>query len=522
MTTVLNLRDENPIIDSDLELIIDTFERSMVLSRDEDSVLAILPRQLMGMKVVPDAIIRTTETPPRRNKGASAEIPDGKRSQVPGPDSLGDPAEPEEDGEEDQDWKDLAKKWANECIPCDLRKLTVPEVDFYGDLEDAYNGVLGQFEDTLDNLEGLVDGGLDNIWDTGGNEVNPFDINEDTGGTGEDFFSQFCDIGDSLKDQCVPDLNKLKFILSMLLERNELEILPELNLLDSLIMQSITPLINQMLANISTVLDLGIGPIQCVVNHIQSEIERVTDGVRDTERLIANTGDSVRAGRRSGRNSSQSASEESAFELARRSRASAQQRSEERAAVMPRAAERVAEGLDGASGNGAGMQRLKGLVQQGINYVRQKARWLSNLFEELVGNGLDDLNGRINFGHGKINILRYMAIIDALVTAANEGDFACGPQASGGFDNDAFASFIMHYAHPSESLEVTLQDGRLLVSRTDGGITSEDSITTTGDGNDNEGTEFDNIVFARPISSCLRKVTGSEANQVEQWIRQLD
>ena len=47
-------------------------------------------------------------------------------------------------------------------------------------------------------------------------------------------------------------------------------------------------------------------------------------------------------------------------------------------------------------------------------------------------------------------------------------------------------------------------------------------MLTGTDGADSVDEPLSNVVIRRPISSCLKKITTDESDQVQRWIRQLE
>ena len=124
-----------------------------------------------------------------------------------------------------------------------------------------------------------------------------------------------------------------------------------------------------------------------------------------------------------------------------------------------------------------------------------------------------------------------ISILKALIDALKTGDISCGPD-SGGLTEEDVRRIVSRWVHPSESLEIIVEDGNIVTRRRPDTPSNEEAgdrgIFTGADGPDaidgTSGTfeDLPNVVARRPISSCLKKVTTDEAEQIQHWIRQLE
>lgn len=473
----MSLSQNNPYIDEDLDIVISTFERSMIKSQDEDAVLVPIRRTLGGNKSIPTSVITGTSIPEK----LSQTLPDSSSDNL-----SGDPGQPTEDvSDSDDDWIEEAKKRSEKCLPCDFRKEFKQEFDsdFANDFEKPYTDFLDNMESRLDQIETKF---LDNA-------------------STEDFFGGFCSLAESLKSNCAPDLKKMLSMFQMMKDRAEIEVETNLNIFESLVISGLTNITNEMLVNLDLVLNIGIQPLKCIVDQIEDEIERVTRGVESF--------------REEGEQFLPATVRESAENRARQTQQQRREQSRSQRRSSPRARETIS-GIRDEIQQATTLEEFKGYIERGIQYITQKVEWLKDVLSDLVENGMDELDGQIEFGSGKNNILRYMSIISALIDAARGGEVPCGPEHSDGFSEEELYTFMQYYRHPSESLEISLVDGNLVVLRTD--RSTGDSIGSNDVGADAEGVNFDNIILERPISSCLKKISSSEADQVRQWISQLE
>jgi hypothetical protein len=85
-------------------------------------------------------------------------------------------------------------------------------------------------------------------------------------------------------------------------------------------------------------------------------------------------------------------------------------------------------------------------------------------------------------------------------------------------------TLLSAYRHPSEPLEITIEGDMVEVRRRSTRETEESTAGGIGEGGDESGAiKFENLTVVRkPISSCLKKISPSDADVVNAWIRQLE
>ena len=129
----------------------------------------------------------------------------------------------------------------------------------------------------------------------------------------------------------------------------------------------------------------------------------------------------------------------------------------------------------------------------------------------------------MQFAHSKTDLLKFISILKAFAETIEAGDISCGSN-SDGLTEEEVARVVRHWQHPAESLEIIVEDGNITTRRradiSDG--SSDGGVVTGGEGSDSTAESLSNIVVRRPISSCLKKVTTDEADQINHWIRQLE
>jgi hypothetical protein len=518
----MGLRDENPLVDSDLELIITTFEKSTSKSRDIDSVLVPFKRELVSFVDYPQSIVNAIDgvkTPAElidKDIRVNGESPNA--SIVPEY-VKEDALTPSEDGDDDEDWTEKVKNWVAECVPCTgefKRTISSMNADFFLDIGEGWDAALNETWDKLMSLEDLLDDA--------------------------DVTAPFCDLGNALKFHCVPDIKKMMFILTMLLDRMEIEIELDLSIFDSFLTAALSPIFNELAANLDLIDTLALEPIRCVLEQFRYQINNapklagearsaILDPIKEQARRQRQRINTMLAREREEEPMTLPNSNPPESELAAdRARYEEQIRLQEEERIkkqMTSGIERASQAFEKAKSSFDFLSKFKDYVETGKDYLEDKKKWLLNIIEEFVNTGLDRWNNQMKFAKGKTDLLTFISIMKAMVEAANAGDFSCGPE-SGSMTEEDVARVADFWLHPSESLEVLFEDGNIITRRhpdvasladreegDTGVIIGDESVDKTE-------TELSNIVVKRPVSSCLKKVTNEEVEQVKYWISQLE
>jgi len=548
----MGLRDKNPLIDSDLELIVTTFEKAMIKSRDSDSVLVPFRRHLNVMEALPTSIKKSINDVPNPASG----VEQSNTAMASAPDSIITPegaasadSESKEDSEDDAEWKEKVKELLEDCIPCDFRSLTSLDAEFFSGIADKWESAIDKAGESLDSLEGILDGYKDKftgLVDQADELVD--DIKAIGEGTTEDGktisgdivspLQNICEIGNSLKGQCIPDIKKMIFMMEMFLTDMENQFSLDLGIADSFLTSLLSPLFNEMVGNLDIIDELALGPIRCVLNNIEQQIMRGGEVAAQGFESATNVAESRNivgrvATRRSQEDSNSIFNSQAnqtparstrmtrAEELAERAQAeqsALRQRAERQA---QRGSERINSAFDRMREATTFLDRFKRCLQTAFDYLEDKKDWLINLLEELVSTGDEQFSNNLSFAQNKKDLLENIAIMKALVDAAKAGGFSCGPETDSMTESELEVFFTM-YQHPSESLDISVINGNIVVRRNPDGQSGSDGNTVTTGASSSGASGLGNIVVQRPISSCLKKVTAEEADQVQQWIAQLE
>lgn len=489
----MSLRDTNPYIDSDLSLIITTFERSMARNNNESALFVPFRREINGFSGVPRTVIDSISSLPAFQ--AKPETNDSGPSTVPSiptpsgalnddDEALSEQQSPSEDGDDNEEWLNKAKNWVQDCVPCDFRSLTKFDPNFLGDVKGDWEKALGDIDASLSKFD---------------NEL----LNSDV------VFSNVCGLAGQLKPHCIPDLNKIIWLLNFLLSKLNKEIDINLNIFDNLITGILSPIFNAMLSNVDLIDKLALDPIFCVVEQLNATIYKFQNQAlgptvrfsrNPTQEQIANNSRDQREAADVGR--------QEVLEAAR-----AQQSTQSVSAFLQQA----------RSENEFSV--LKDYLETGINYVKNYKKWLTDMLKDIVGSQTESWNSKVDTSKQKLDLLRLIGLVNSIVNAANNGDFICGVDEDS-LTAEELKTLIDSYINPNTNLEVSLEDDNLIIRRdrrqdeldqSDGEIQGTDSTSASS-----SRKIPSNIVLTKPISACLKKVTAEEYNQVQLWIKQLE
>ncbi len=482
----MSLRDQNPYIDSDLSLIITTFEKAMNSSNVEDAVLVPFRRSISSFAGIPRTTIETISSlpafQPSVGEGDIAGMPRRESSLNDDDERREEELSPSEDADNQDKWIDKAKEWFSDCVPCDFRSLSKYDPNFLESIKGEWNASFKKIEASLDNFENNL-------------------LNSET------VFSSLCDIASQLKPHCIPDLKKIVWLLNFLLSKLNKEFEVNLNIFDSLITSILSPIINAMIGNLDLVDSLALAPIRCVIDQIDLTIRELT--VNLTKPAIQIPPVLVNL----------------------RNRVEDQQQRAETLRQETIASSRINQSTQKVSGflnqvnNQFDFDILKNYIQVGTQYIENYKSWLINLFQDLIGQEVDNWNEKIGLSGKKLDLIRLVGVINSMIKASKDGAFVCGPEEDG-LTKDEFRTLVDSYVNPNTPLEISIEDDNLIIRRDrrqqELNESDAEASVINASGNVTERSIPSNVVLSKPISACLKNVTVEEYSKVELWIRQLE
>lgn len=458
--------ENNPLAEQDLQLIISTFEKGMIQSEDESSIYAGFRRDLVSVADLPNSVIKVIDMLP----GVDNKDEDEENVEIP------DNTESNDEEDEDDSWKKKAVEALKECIPCDMRFVTEFDADFGKDLGDGW-------ENTFDQIAGNLDG-VDKLFESD-----------------DSILKEICSIANKLKIHCGSDLKKINLVLGMLLKEMKLQISVDISFVDDLIMSVLSPLFNELVANLDIIDKIALGPIRCILNQLKYQLEQGDQAVIQGREMAEDFIDT-------GENAQRTAQ-------ARRENIQNTQRQQQQRRQAPRALDSMTNALDEIEDE-ASLDRLEAYLERGMTYIKQKKDYLINILKELVQNGTERWNQRVDFAEGKRDLLRLISTVKGLIETIAKGEMTCGDPEE--MTEEELNSFIAHFIPSSPTLEVSIQDDILVVERSQPNGTVATDIT----GGTVANVELRNFVVRRPISSCLKKITSEQVDQAQVWISLLE
>jgi hypothetical protein len=512
------------MIESDLELIINAFEKGTLKSRDVDSVFIPLRRQLETFVSYPQSIMDSIDKVPLPTSGEDSRsgLPSAGQVRDSVPPAVQQAITPEqvggvtdgtlEDSDVDgDDWQEKVKDWMTKCIPCTgefKRAMTSMDVNFYADIETDWEKSIDLSMERLEKLEFE----LDDV------DVTPV----------------FCDLGFAFKSSCTPDIKKMNFIMSSFLDKMEMEISPELGTFESFLISSLSPVFNEMAANLDVISSLAIKPVKCTLDHFRSQIKEASNTARRTaltpvlqelqqqRARFQRSSDKFKVKIFTSPRTPPPYRSEAELEAERSMHEERLRQRMERniQATSSKALSRVQDVVEDIEESFTSLAQFEQYLTTATTWLEERKDWFLKLIKELVDKTLDSFDDKLAFAKGKKDILTYTSIMNGMLDASKAGDFSCGPEIGSMTEKDV-GHFVDHWQHPSESLEIIVENGNIVTRRRPTPPPMEDS-EAIGDTQVDGVRELPNVVVRRPISSCLKKVTTDEAEQVQHWIRQLE
>jgi hypothetical protein len=496
------LRDDNPFIDSDLSLIISTFERGMSRSRDESAIIAPFRRQINTFSELPISIINTISSVPAFQESVvggtggiqsttTPSIPTRESAIVDDEERTEEVENPSEDADDQSQWIDKVKKWAEDCIPCEFRKWSKEDPNFFSDISTDWEDMLKKIDFNLDSFKKDL---LDN----------------------NDIFADLCEIATQLKGQCIPDLSKMSWMLNFMMMRMETDFSFNFGSFDTMLTEILSPVFNEMISNLDLLGDLALSPIKCIIDQLIVTIQGFVRKGQQAANTIQNP-------------PIPQSQEQALIGDRRRQQAREQIRQSEPPQLEP-----ITRALKDAREIDP-IKRLKDYLEVGMKHVEQYKDWLLGMLKELIESQTDQWDQNKQSGMQKLDLLRLDSVINAMIQAAKDGRIACGPEEDS-LSEDDFRTIVNTYLHPSTPLEISLEDDNLVIQRprraqniAESNATANTTSPTTGavtpdviGGDKPQRAQLPNLVFKKPISSCLKKVTAEEVGKVQLWIQQLE
>jgi len=360
------------------------------------------------------------------------------------------------------------------CIPCGLRLEAFLELNPSADLLSALEMDL---KNKLDSLMSVIDL-LKNI----------------------SSYQNICDLIDMLSFMCPADLQKLIVALMALFLLD----VPELDGLIDILAQLIAPIFAPIFVAITSLLDqfisLVTNPLECVVDAFEQQISALNFEISvDGSKIKVQTG---------GKDAVEDIKEE--------------------------LKEMRKEMNDFSSGVKDSLSQLTELIQEAISTLKARLDfYIAEIKAMMAEFGLGD-GSYLRLSLRKLNIVRFISFIVAIVTALATGDAVCSENKTP--TNSQIDSFFNNFLNPNSAFNMWVgDDGEIHVDEktlgTDTAILSNSGNVFQFEGDDLldssvlQTTENIRKALAEPIqivTPCRFNTSASEADKVVQWIAELN
>jgi hypothetical protein len=516
----------------DSALIAQTFERGAHYTPKEVAVFATLNRHLENYRhiskntsnmlksyvMVPEnSVSQQMEASIKASQDAGAEIPDaGTADPKDGQafaQSLGMDSFEQSTGDSDN-FGDKFSKWLSDCIPCDLRigswlELN-PNIDLGNILRAGLSGM-------LDFLNGL------------GNLLRNLDV-----------FGDFCALMDLFNFTCIPDLQRILLLLATLLAFE----MPKIDGLIGLVQALIAPLFSPILTAIMGLFDqfilLVANPLECIVDAINQQLEKLPRSDNPffpQKEVVTNPETGYREvkttpGTVSGLAQTFGASDETFRSIVEKEEKAVALKEEWVDAPTQSAVESISAVSQGV---GEGLSVLKGFISDTIAMLKEKLRFYLADLQSLLGDMASVDASYIAMSLRKMQIIRLISFITALITALASGNIGFCKGGGTAAEAHEIDNFYNNYLGPNNSFNVTVDEqGNLNFREKDDRLVEQHKKALPNrenvfefEGKDLASQQIREVatVLSEPVQvtkPCRLEVTATEAETLNRYISELN
>ena len=449
---------------ADLDLIISTYEKGVIRQPQVNSGITLFRKQIDNQV----GILKGLKSSGRYIPVNDLETDDAS---LENPESLVTALDGAKKNQKDEDF-------LQNCIPCDFRTIFKTDLDAFKDMAANFNASIDKIKKNFDKLDDLFRNTSD----------------------GDAFLESFCLLGNAFQRQCVPDLRKLLFVISFILDRTETGISIDTQVFSSaLSLDLLGEIFSGALGLFDSIVELGIGPIKCVIESIRHLIEQTRQNTsaaqsaafRIAERVTPNTVPNT------SQNVASSARQQAA-----------QKQIEQRERQMGEFTDKLLQETESV----LELEVFTNYIKAGTDYIVAYKDYLLRIVQDILNSGTDSFNKVLGFNKKKIDLLKYISILRALIKAVQKGGVSCGPTASSMTEEEVL-DVVDYFDSPDQNISLTIEDGNLVVRQRVPSLVQDRTI---------DGFYVPSISQAsKPVDSCLGKVSNTDAAKVRQWIEEL-
>lgn len=380
------LRDENPFIDADLQLIITTYESGVNSQDSEESLYPVLASSLIRVKMAAQAAVTNVQSYLTKTTEVSASDLVDRVTATTEADrltKLGD--------------------FLSDCIPCSLRpdfNKDLPDLSSMGDLFEK------DIQHKLDHLKDIED-------------VMKSPV----------VFDGLCELLNTLKVNCIPDLVRILGLLKILLSKMSINMSNVQKGIFGLALSFLSSIL-QGIASLLDKFDLAVtNPVECILTQLEIQYAELNRQFVAAAEVANDVQTGLETVRQEGQNRSllSSPRRESARERSERLRTERQQEDlTSTPKQLPAPPREAISSIKTASNSGAqAVLIMKEYLQRALTLMREKLEYYIQQVQEFLKLEQNQDSSLIDFLKSKQELIRSIAAVKALVEGAKNG-ISCG------------------------------------------------------------------------------------------------
>jgi hypothetical protein len=488
----MTLRDSNPLIDHDLTNIITAYEKGANAQDTEASVFVIFTPELIEIKGFARNMITSLDSYQTRSITSTGEPSEVKQSngtfQVAGlslQNTISTILGAESVGA-------ALKMAAKDCIPCDQRLLALLNLNPLDDFRDLLKRDIARRIQTLFSFIDLLNN--------------------------TDIFNDICLLLKQLNFHCIPDLQRIAMLLTLLLNQHKIKLDLHLNLPETLTGTFFSP----FLAGFNTLLDqykqLILGPIECVIDELNLQIQKldIGQGIATANKMTGNVD-----------KENPQNSEGWIPDISK--------------PLKEAITEPLGGQIDKATANAAQQEKqsknktsnalsdLTGYLEKGKAFIDGLLKFVREQLEALLNTAGINTDTKLANALDKLSLLRLISLVVSIINATKNGSLNCGDLQS----VDAakkLETFLNGYIRPNTIIrinydpskgEITVQSPQIDEKQSNNiaeiftNIQKDLPLTTSTAIVDGKKVERTTTIF---VKNCLRDVDKQDLAKVQQWI----
>lgn len=458
----MGLREINPYIDQDLTNICNAYVKGANQQDTEASVFAIFTPEVIEAKNFSRNVISNLETYRSRDSSvpsfnfAGLEIQNSVNTILEA-DSVGD----------------ALKTAAADCVPCEDRILALLNLNPLEDFLDLLNRDISRRFQTLFSLIDL----LNNI----------------------DIFNDICLLLRQLNFQCVPDLQRIALLLTLLLSKYKDKLSLSIDLPEALIGNLMAPFLQSLGTLLDQYVQMIIDPIECIIDELNRQLQKldIAEGIATGEAIAG-------INREDPRNPEGSIPD-------------------------------IRDPLKGATTVplGNALADLVDYLKQGKTYIDSQLNFVREQLEALLNSANINTNIKIVDAKNKINLLRLISLVTSIIQATKSGGLDCGDLES--IDaSKKLETFLNNYVRPNTNIRINLDKATNSITIQSPQIKEKQSnniaeifvnankdlpLTSGVSIVDGQKVEQESIIL---IKNCLRDIDKQDLEKVSEWISEFE